>query len=100
MKLKSLYIALLLVPLSFLGAWGQKPPSWLLVGPYGGFSGGLLSGSIPVYAGSFDCGIFRSGTETGSQAGARMLLPSLFSDRLGLSAQVTWGQTTGTFEAL
>jgi outer membrane protein OmpA-like peptidoglycan-associated protein len=99
-KTLHLYIALLLVPLFSLELSAQERARSLFAGPCGGFGGGFLSGSIPVYAGSGDCGVFRTGTTENIWGGGRMDFPSLLSERLGISAQLAWSHGSGTFETI
>jgi outer membrane protein OmpA-like peptidoglycan-associated protein len=71
----------------------------VMLGPSGGFGIGAQFGSVPVYAGSEECGVFRSGSARGAWGGVRLLFPSLFSERIGLSAMGSWASFTGSFSA-
>jgi outer membrane protein OmpA-like peptidoglycan-associated protein len=78
-------------------AYAQQPAQ-ILAGPSVGFDAGARSGSIPVYAASSDCGVFKSGSLTAPSGGGELLLPSFFSERFGLLARAAWRRESGTME--
>jgi outer membrane protein OmpA-like peptidoglycan-associated protein len=104
MTFRGLFISLLLLPLALLGAIAQQTSAPIFLGPSFGYSLGIQTGSIPVYAGSADCGLFESSffdpsTVHGIFGGVQLSLPELFSDHFGLSAQVAYQSMWGTMQA-
>jgi outer membrane protein OmpA-like peptidoglycan-associated protein len=66
-----------------------------LIGPTEGFRLGFDAAHIPVYGTSADCGEFTSGWFYAPSAGVSLLMPSLFSDRLGLFATLGFSYGLG-----
>lgn len=57
---------------------------------------GIDVGSVPVYAGSFDCGEFSSGHSFAVSIGDVIFLPTLFSERAGLQSAISFSFASGT----
>jgi len=77
----------------------QSHERTLLVGPIFGASGAYRFGSISVYAGSPECGVFESGLGSSMWGGIRLALPQLFGrwgaqTTVALSHSVTTMNTT------
>ncbi|MCE7935346.1 MAG: hypothetical protein DYG96_12265 [Chlorobi bacterium CHB2] len=68
------------------------------VGVIGELGVGVSQGSIPVYAGTPDCGLFESGTANRGGLMAAVQIPDLFGQRWGLSLMVGWQSGASTLE--
>lgn len=67
-------------------AYAQPAPS-VLFGPSIGISAAADAASVPVYQSSAECGTFEKGLTFGASFGGRLMFPSLFGDRLGMSVR-------------
>jgi outer membrane protein OmpA-like peptidoglycan-associated protein len=79
----------LLIAAAGSAASAQEPT--LLVGATAGIAFGPQFGSVPVFAGSDECGRFTGGSAGSAWAGVRLVAPSLLASRVGMSI-------TGAFE--
>jgi len=73
----------------------QDSSAHILLGPIFGMEYGLERERIPVYGFFPDCGEFMSGNARIISGGALLSLPSLFSDRLGLSFTAALSYSAG-----
>lgn len=69
------------------------------VGILGEFGLGVSQGSIPVYAGTPDCGLFESGTARGNGVMGMVRMPGLFGGKWGLSFALGWRSGTSALQA-
>jgi outer membrane protein OmpA-like peptidoglycan-associated protein len=105
MKFRGLFISLLLLPIVLPSTFAQQPPAPILLGPSGSYSlVGIQTGSIPVSAGSTECGLFESSffhpsTVHGLVGGVQLSLPELFAAHFGFSAQLAYQSMWGTMQA-
>lgn len=83
-------------------AWGQEGSdsnmSVTQLGILGEFRLGVSQGSIPVYAGTPDCGLFESGTAGGTGLMGIVRMPKLFGGEWGLSFVLGWRSGSSTLQ--
>jgi len=91
----ALLVAVLLVLGPPLRAQRPSPT----IGITGGVDLGMLRTSVPVFAGSSDCGTFSDGTIVSGWTGAVASFPSLFSSAFGLRARIAWSTSTARLVA-
>lgn len=83
-------LLLLLLMISAVGElYGQEATRGLLIGPAAGVDYSMLNGSLPVFAGSPDCGLFASSTTIPFWFGACITLEGLLSEPLGIDATIS-----------
>lgn len=92
-------ILIVLVPIVVLGQ--ERTPhkeGSTQVGIVGELGVGVSQGSIPVYAGTPDCGLFESGEEAHSGLVGILRMPKLFGGLWGLSLEFGWKSGTSVLE--
>ncbi len=88
---------ILLAPLLTLArASAQQEGPRLLLGPTLGIERGVELGSIGVFTGSDECGVFTRGTVAGARGGARLELRRLAGD-IGITCDLGLSITSGRF---
>lgn len=85
----------LLVLVATSVAWSQPTHRPILFGSMAGTVWGKEGGSVPVYEGSAECGVFESGSINEVFGGLRFALPRLFNE-WGLGGTVEWSVRRGT----
>jgi outer membrane protein OmpA-like peptidoglycan-associated protein len=71
----------------------------IFLGPIAGFDAGYETSDVPVYGSSVECGAFSSGYSFSPSFGASLMLPVLFSDRFGISANLSGSMLSGELSA-
>jgi outer membrane protein OmpA-like peptidoglycan-associated protein len=77
----------------------QEAPRTFLIGPGVGLEASVEKGSIPVFNGSADCGLFEQGSGLTPSASFNALAPSFLSPRLGFMVGLGVAKSAGSFEA-
>jgi outer membrane protein OmpA-like peptidoglycan-associated protein len=90
-------LAVLMAAPMLLAQPSAPPP--LMVGPSLGAAAISDRTRLGVYAGSFDCGAFESGSGLRISAGGEIILPSLFGERFGLAGAFVVDRLAGLYTA-
>ena len=96
---RRLVLILIVVLTATIRMDAQNRADPFLVGVGVGFGGGIQLGSVPVYAGSLECGTFTSGGLWGPQVGVTFALPEIGGTAFGSSLGLWWRRTEGVMAA-
>ncbi len=95
---RTIILTLIVVVAATIRLAAQSRIEPILVGATFGYGGGVQVGEIPVYAGSAECGSFRSGYLYGPDIGLRCDLPNVLRNEYGLSMSLLWQHTRGQMQ--